>query len=361
MALPIAATVPVTARLKAMADLPIQPSTVPLDARIGYDFVWGRSIDLRFSLIPSISGEKVVLRVLERTRAREALGSLGMDDETRGMIEEASDLPNGLLLVTGPTGCGKSSTLYALLDRLNQDDVCLLTAEDPIESRITGVTQLQCDEGSGVTFASALRSFLRQDPDVLMVGEIRDAETADIALKAALTGHLVLSTLHTNDAAGAVLRLLNMDLEPCLIASSLRLVVAQRLLRRLCSECKRQVPGGAEAFSALLSTVEPTLRASLKAPTVHEAVGCQKCSESGFKGRTGIFEALRVSEGVEELIVSRGSAAEIRQLARWEGMHTLRESGLIKVAAGETTVSEVFEHTIGDVKLEPLLGDRKQD
>jgi type IV pilus assembly protein PilB len=360
IALPIAATVPVTARLKAMADLPIQPATVPLDARIGYDFVWGRSIDLRFSLIPSISGEKVVLRVLERTRAREALESLGMDDETRGVIEGASDLPNGLLLVTGPTGCGKSSTLYALLDRLNQDDVCLLTAEDPIESRIVGVTQLQCDEVSGVTFASALRSFLRQDPDVLMIGEIRDAETADISLKAALTGHLVLSTLHTNDAAGAVLRLLNMDLEPFVVASSLRLVVAQRLLRRLCPDCKRPAARGGEALSALLSTVEPTLRSSLEAKTVYEAVGCRKCNEFGFKGRTGIFEALRVSEGIEDLIIARGGAGEIRQLARQEGMHTLREAGLMKVAAGDTTLSEVFEHTVGDGKFDLNPGSDQQ-
>ena len=185
-----------------------------------------------------------------------------------------------------------------------------------------------------------------------MVGEIRDAETADISLKAALTGHIVLSTLHTNDAAGAVLRLVNMDLEPFLIASALRLVVAQRLLRCLCPDCKRPAVDGTEAFSALQCTAAPAVRALLKAPTIYEAVGCPKCGGSGFKGRTGIFEALRVSEGVEELIVARGSAAAIRLRARREGMRTLREAGLIKVAAGDTAVSEVIEHTVADVELE---------
>ena len=239
--LPPSVILPVTARLKAMADVPLTAATAPIDARIGYDLVWGRPVDLRFSLVPSISGEKVVMRVLDRARQRRDLGDLGVDDETRALLEEASDLPNGLLLVTGPTGSGKSSTLYALLDRLNTEDECILTAEDPVESRILGVTQVQCD-AEELTYAMALRSFLRQDPDVIMVGEVRDAETADIALKAALTGHMVLSSLHTNDAAGAVLRLLNMGLESFIVASSLRLVVAQRLVRRLCKECK--VPAG---------------------------------------------------------------------------------------------------------------------
>ena len=235
---PAAMALPLLTRLKAMADVDTSPAKEPIDSHIGYNLVWGRGVDLRFSLVPSVTGEKIVLRVLERTRARRELSDLGVDPLTRQRLVEACDLPNGLILVTGPTGSGKSSTLYALLDRLNTDDLCVLTAEDPVESRIEGVTQVQCQPGTPLGFASVLRSFLRQDPDVMMVGEIRDAETADIALKAALTGHLVLSTLHTNDASGAVLRLLNMDLEPFIVASSLRLIMAQRLVRRLCQACK---------------------------------------------------------------------------------------------------------------------------
>jgi type IV pilus assembly protein PilB len=348
--LPGNATAPVVARLKAMADLPFQPSSSPLDARIGYDIIWGRGIDLRFSLVPAVTGEKIVLRVLDRTRERRDLADLGMDQETQDAIEEAADLPNGLLLVTGPTGSGKSSTLYALLDRLNQDDTCVLTAEDPVESRIVGVTQVHCDEGAGVSFASALRSFLRQDPDVVMVGEIRDAETADISLKAALTGHLVLSTLHTNDAPGAVLRLINMNLEPFMIASALRLVVAQRLIRRLCAKCKTAVPAHSDKLRVLLKALPPESVKMLKGSTIYEPAGCPECGGSGYRGRTGIFEALRVSNRTEELIVARASALEIRAQARADGMRTLRESGLRKIALGETSIAEVLEHTIADTE-----------
>ena len=348
--LPPNATSPVVARLKAMAELPIQTSTAPQDARIGYDIVWGRGIDLRFSLVPSITGEKIVLRVLDRSRQRRELADLGMDPESQAAIEQAAALPNGLLLVTGPTGSGKSSTLYALLDHLNDEDTCVLTAEDPVESRIAGVTQVHCEEGSGVTFASALRSFLRQDPDVLMVGEIRDAETADIALKSALTGHLVLSTLHTNDSPGAVLRLINMNLEPFLIASALRLVVAQRLIRRLCSKCKKPVPPSSEQAGVILRAVSKEARAMLSKGPFYEAAGCPACGGSGYRGRTGIFEVLRVTEAIEDLIIKRASVPLIRAQARAEGMRTLRDAGLRKVALGETSVAEVLEHTIADTE-----------
>jgi type IV pilus assembly protein PilB len=346
--LPAAAAVPILARLKAMAELPIGPAGMPLDARIGYDLVLGRGVDLRFSLVPAITGEKVVLRVLDRSRERRQLTDLGVDAHTLGLIEQAADLPNGLLLVTGPTGSGKSSTLYALLDRLNSEDTCLLTAEDPVESRIAGVTQVQCDDDKGLTYAAVLRSFLRQDPDVMMVGEIRDLETADIALKAALTGHLVLSTLHTNDSPGAVLRLVNMNLEPFIIASSLRLIVAQRLIRRLCSSCKKPM--------ASLDGVSPGIRQMIANSDVaqaadarfYEPVGCPSCGGSGYRGRTGIFEVLRVTPAIEELILARASASEVRNRARAEGMRTLRDSGLMKALAGETSLAEVLEHTIGD-------------
>ncbi|MFI5178387.1 MAG: GspE/PulE family protein [Vicinamibacterales bacterium] len=345
--LPPNATVPIVARLKAMADLPIAASTAPQDARIGYDIVWGRGIDLRFSLVPAITGEKIVLRVLDRSRERRELADLGMDPESQAAIEAAAELPNGLLLVTGPTGSGKSSTLYALLDRLNDEDTCVLTAEDPVESRIAGVTQVHCDEASGVTFATALRSFLRQDPDVLMVGEIRDAETADIALKAALTGHLVLSTLHTNDSPGAVLRLINMNLEPFLIASALRLVVAQRLLRRLCVKCRRKVD---QTTHTMVNALPASARALLANATIYEAAGCPACGGSGYRGRTGIFEVLRVTEGIEDLIIRRASVPALRAQARAEGMRTLREAGLRKVALGETSIAEVLEQTVADAE-----------
>ncbi|MBI2835034.1 MAG: Flp pilus assembly complex ATPase component TadA [Acidobacteria bacterium] len=351
------ATAPIVARLKAMADLPIEPATTPLDARIGYEIVWGRGIDLRFSLVPAVTGEKIVLRVLDRTRERRQLLDLGMDETSHASITVASDLPNGLILVTGPTGSGKSSTLYALLDRLNEEDVCILTAEDPVESRVAGVTQVQCDESSGVSFASALRSFLRQDPDVIMVGEIRDAETADTALKSALTGHLVLSTLHTNDATGAVLRLINMNLEPFMIASALRLVVAQRLIRKLCKECKRPLSPSSDTYRHLMATVAPESAGILRSGTVFEPVGCPACGTTGYRGRTGIYEVLRITEGIEELILSRAAATAIRAVARSEGMRTLRDAGWLKVAKGETSIAEVFEHTIGDDQpLEAAVG-----
>ena len=346
--LPAAAAVPILARLKAMAELSIGPAAMPLDARIGYDLVLGRSVDLRFSLVPAITGEKVVLRVLDRSRERRQLSDLGVDAHTLNLIEQAADLPNGLLLVTGPTGSGKSSTLYALLDRLNNEDTCLLTAEDPVESRIAGVTQVQCDEDKGLTYAAVLRSFLRQDPDVMMVGEIRDLETADIALKAALTGHLVLSTLHTNDSPGAVLRLVNMNLEPFIIASSLRLIVAQRLIRRLCPSCKKPM--------ASLDGVSPGIKQMIASSEVaragearfYEPAGCPACGGSGYRGRTGIFEVLRVTPAIEELILARASASDVRIRARSEGMRTLRDAGLMKALAGETSLAEVLEHTIGD-------------
>jgi type IV pilus assembly protein PilB len=340
--LPPSVILSVGARLKAMADVPLTAAAAPIDARIGYDLVWGRPVDLRFSLVPSISGEKVVMRVLDRARQRRDLSDLGVDEETRTLLEEASDLPNGLLLVTGPTGSGKSSTLYALLDRLNTEDECILTAEDPVESRILGVTQVQCD-AEDLTYAMALKSFLRQDPDVIMVGEVRDAETADIALKAALTGHLVLSSLHTNDAAGAVLRLLNMGLESFIVASSLRLVVAQRLVRRLCRECRvtSEIDVRTHPLTAAFERLHHHGRA-----TIHEPRGCPACGGSGYRGRTGIFEVLRMSAAIEDLVMRRASVSEIRLQAWRDGMRTLREAALAKVLIGETSLAEVLEHTV---------------
>jgi type IV pilus assembly protein PilB len=346
--LPPNASTPLVARLKAMAEMPIQASRTPLDGRIGYDLVWGRGIDLRFSAVPSVTGEKVVLRVLDRTRERRRLTDLGVDEHTCKLLEDASDLPNGLLLVTGPTGSGKSSTLYALLDRLNGEDVAILTAEDPVESRVIGVTQVQCSEDAGLTYATALRSFLRQDPDVVMVGEIRDAETADIALKAALTGHLVLSTLHTNDAPGAVLRLTNMGIEPFVVASALRLVVAQRLVRRLCAKCKRPLSLESETLRPIVAAASPEVARAILDGHPHEPVGCAACGGSGYRGRIGLFEVLTVNDAVEDLIIRRAPASEIRQAARAAGMRTLREAGWHMFASGQTSIAEVLGHTVAD-------------
>ncbi len=339
--LPPAASLPVVARLKAMADLPIEPASTPLDSRISYDLIWGRQVDFRFSLVPSATGERVVLRSLERSRGRRSLDKLGFQPDVLASVTAAADLPNGILLVTGPTGSGKTTTLYALLDQLNSDDVCVLTAEDPVESRIEGTGQVPCDESRGVTFASALRSFLRQDPDVIMVGEIRDVETADIALKAALTGHMVLSTLHTNDAPGAIIRLINMNLEPFVIASALRLILAQRLIRRLCPDCRVVDDRPDEARKALGLGSQ-----GLVGQTVYKAGGCPACLQTGYRGRIAIHEALVVNNAIEELILARGSAGAVRAAARQSGMRTLRESALMLVAQGITSIEEAVENTI---------------
>jgi type IV pilus assembly protein PilB len=331
------------ARLKVMAGVEMKPSAEPIDARISYDLVWGKDVDFRFSSLPSLFGEKIVLRALDRSRKRQGIAELGFDPETLSRVRQAAERPNGLILVTGPTGSGKTSTLYALVDHLNDDDVNIVSAEDPVESKIAGVTQVHCGEETGITFADALRSFLRQDPDVVLVGEIRDKETADIALKASLTGHLVMSTLHTNDAPSTILRLLNMDLDPFMVGSAVRLVLAQRLVRRLCPKCKK--PAGAppplEAFSAR----EKAILAGVK---LFEPVGCDQCGRTGYRGRRGIFEALLVTDELEELIAAKSSVVEMRELAMRQGMKTLRESGLALAAAGETSLDEVIASTVGE-------------
>ncbi len=330
------------ARLKVMAGLDLSVSREPLDSRISYDLIWGREVDFRFSSLPSIHGEKIVLRTLDRSRKRQGLTELGFDPHTLGRVKDAAESPNGLFLVTGPTGSGKTSTLYALVDHLNREDVNIIAAEDPVESKIAGITQVHCGEQTGITFADALRSFLRQDPDIILVGEIRDQETADIALKAALTGHLVMSTLHTNDAPSTILRLLNMDLDPFMVGSAVRLVLAQRLVRRLCEECKKPSPAG------IPKGLAPKEAGILKGATIYETGACAVCDHSGYLGRKGIFEALTVTEQLEELIAAKASVVDIRQMAERQGMRTLRQSGLGLVAAGQTSIDEVLATTAGE-------------
>jgi type IV pilus assembly protein PilB len=334
--------VAVVARVKVMAGVAMKPATEPLDARISYDLVWGKDVDFRFSSLPSLFGEKIVLRALDRSRKRQGLNELGFDADTLERVREAAERPNGLLLVTGPTGSGKTSTLYALVEYLNNDDVNIVSAEDPVESKIAGVTQVHCGEETGITFAGALRSFLRQDPDVILVGEIRDQETADIALKASLTGHLVMSTLHTNDAPSTILRLLNMDLDPYMVGSAVRLVLAQRLVRRLCAKCKK--PAGPKTSASFT----PRESAILKGATLFEPGECEDCGHTGYRGRRGIYEALVVTDELEDLIAKKASVVELRELAMQQGMKSLRESGLGVAARGDTSLDEVLANTVGE-------------
>jgi type IV pilus assembly protein PilB len=344
--MPPALALATVARLKVMAGLPPAASRTPLDARISYELVWGKEIDFRFSALPNLHGEKVVLRTLDRSRKRQGLNELGFDPETYERVRAVVEGPNGLVLVTGPTGSGKTSTLYALVDHLNHDDVNIVTAEDPIESRIEGVTQVQCGEDAGLSFADALRSFLRQDPDIILVGETRDQETADIALKAALTGHLVFSTLHTNDAPSTILRLLNMGLDPFLVASAVRLVIAQRLLRKLCPDCRKPDPGAGDGRFRGLAEREVAI---LKGAKLFVPGGCEACGQTGYRGRTGIFEALTMNERLEELVASAAPVAQIREAAQKAGMKNLREGGLRLAAAGVTSVEEAIVNTVGEM------------
>jgi type II secretion system protein E len=325
----------IISRIKVMANMNIAEKRLPQDGRIGMRIA-GEDIDIRVSTMPTVYGESVSLRLLMRGKGLVTLAELGMRDQDAAVIRILINRPNGIILVTGPTGCGKSTSLYAYLHEINRIDQRILTIEDPIEYEMPGVNQVQLRDEIGLTFASALRSFLRQDPDVLMVGEIRDLETAEIAIRASLTGHLVFSTLHTNDSSGAVTRLLDMGVEPFLVASSLKAVVAQRLVRKLCSDCKRPfVPDGSVLLAAKLPTVLPA------GSTLFEAVGCEKCHRTGYRGRSGIYEVLRITEELEPVIVAREPTSKIKQKALSLGMRTLRDDGWNKVISGLTTIDEI--------------------
>jgi general secretion pathway protein E len=327
----------IISRIKLMAKLNIAERRLPQDGRIKLRLV-GREIDLRVSSLPTLYGESVVMRILDRSSISVDLTGLGLPqatlDEFTGMIIQ----PHGLVLVTGPTGSGKTTTLYAALDKINSSEKKIITIEDPVEYQLAGVNQIHVKSQIGLTFASGLRSIVRQDPDVIMVGEIRDAETAEIAIQAALTGHLVFSTLHTNDAAGAISRLLEMGVEDYLLASSLLGVMAQRLVRRLCPDCKQPVKAGAK-LAGELSKVEDS------ASTVYDSGGCPACSGTGFRGRCGIYELLQVDDSTRAQILSRASAGDIKSKAVKSGMRTLRDDGWRTVKNGVTSVAEVLRVT----------------
>jgi type IV pilus assembly protein PilB len=330
---------PVTSRLKVMANLNISERRLPQDGRIAINLA-GRQVDLRVSTLPTQFGESVVLRVLDRSAVTLELESLGFPKSVFDYMTEAILQPNGIVIVTGPTGCGKTTTLYSALRRINSIDSKLLTAEDPVEYDIEGIMQVAIHESVGMTFGKALRSFLRQDPDVIMVGEMRDLETSQIAIQASLTGHLVLSTLHTNDAPGAVTRLIDMGVEPFLISSTLMAVLGQRLVRTVCKKCR--TPFEPTENQLALLNLSPH---DVGDKVFYYGRGCAGCNDTGYKGRKGIFELLVISEPIRALINERAPTVVIRQRAVELGMITLREDGLRGIFDGETTIEEVLKYT----------------
>jgi type IV pilus assembly protein PilB len=332
----------VIARLKILADLDIAERRLPQDGRFSVR-LGGRKIDLRAATLPTVYGEKVVLRLLDTSSVEVDLSKLGFAPKVLESYEEVFRRPYGTILVTGPTGSGKSTTLYATLGELNSPEKNIITVEDPVEYRLGGINQLQVNPKIGLTFASGLRSILRSDPDVVMIGEIRDPETAKTGVEAALTGHLVLATLHTNDAPAAVTRLTEMGVEPYLTSSAMDCVIAQRLARRLCERCKRSVAIEREILEALDFPFE---LASDEERGFHRPVGCDRCSGTGYKGRIGIYEMMIVSDAIKKMILRRASGGEIALSAEQEGMVRLREDGLIKAAQGITTIEEVLKSVV---------------
>jgi type IV pilus assembly protein PilB len=334
----------ICSRIKIMAKLDISEKRLPQDGRIKIRFQDNgrpKDIDFRVSCLPTLFGEKIVMRLLDKDKLMLDMTKLGFDSEALAKFETAILKPWGMVLVTGPTGSGKTNTLYSSISRINTSDTNIMTAEDPVEFNLVGINQVQVRENIGLTFAAALRSFLRQDPNIILVGEIRDFETAEIAVKAALTGHLVLSTLHTNDAPSTVNRLMNMGIEPFLVASSLNLVCAQRLVRRVCKNCAEPNPTPPQAL--VNAGFDPD---DAKSVVPQRGKGCEKCNKTGFKGRVGLYEVMEVTDELRELVLVGASALELRRKAVEEGMVTLRQSGLRKVKEGVTTIDEVVRETV---------------
>jgi type IV pilus assembly protein PilB len=334
----------ITSRVKIMAKLDISEKRLPQDGRIMLKMNIGgrkKQLDFRVSTLPTLWGEKIVLRLLDKENLRLDMTKLGFEAESLVKFEKAILKPYGMVLVTGPTGSGKTNTLYSSISRLNQPDTNIMTAEDPVEFQLQGVNQVQMKEQIGLNFAAALRSFLRQDPNIILVGEIRDFETAEIAIKAALTGHLVLSTLHTNGAPETITRLMNMGIEPFLVATSVHLICAQRLVRRVCKDCIE--PFDVPPQTLLDAGFTPEESKTIK---IQKGKGCGVCNNTGYKGRCGLYEVMEVDDEIRELVLVGASAVELKKKAIERGMITLRRSGLIKVAAGMTTLEEVARETI---------------
>ncbi|MBA2304308.1 MAG: type IV-A pilus assembly ATPase PilB [Acidobacteria bacterium] len=334
----------ITSRLKIMAKLDIAEKRLPQDGRIKIRFSdngKNKEIDFRASCLPTLFGEKIVLRLLDKDKLMLDMTKLGFEAHSLRKLELAIAKPWGMVLVTGPTGSGKTNTLYSSIAKINTSETNIMTAEDPVEFNLVGVNQVQVRENIGLNFAAALRSFLRQDPNIILVGEIRDFETAEIAVKAALTGHLVLSTLHTNDAPSTINRLMNMGIEPFLVASSVNLICAQRLVRRICSHCATEHPHAPQALVEAGFTADEAQKVVPK-----KGAGCEKCNSTGYKGRVGLYEVMEISEELRELILVGASGLELRRKAVDEGMITLRRSGLHKVMEGVTTIEEVARETV---------------
>ncbi|MFZ3340730.1 MAG: type IV-A pilus assembly ATPase PilB [Terriglobales bacterium] len=334
----------ITSRLKIMAKLDISEKRLPQDGRIMLKMQIGgkkKQLDFRVSTLPVLWGEKIVLRLLDKENLRLDMTKLGFEQESLTKFQKAILKPYGMVLVTGPTGSGKTNTLYSSISQLNQPDTNIMTAEDPVEFQLGGVNQVQMKEQIGLNFATALRAFLRQDPNIILVGEIRDFETAEIAIKAALTGHLVLSTLHTNGAPETITRLMNMGIEPFLVATSVHLICAQRLVRRICKDCAEPIEMPPQALIDEGYTPEEA-----KTVTIMKGKGCATCNKTGYKGRTGLYEVMEVDDEIRELVLVGASAVELKKKAIERGMITLRRSGLMKVALGFTTLEEVARETI---------------
>jgi type IV pilus assembly protein PilB len=333
-----------TSRLKIMAKLDIAEKRLPQDGRIMIKYKSEgkkKELDFRVSSVPTLYGEKIVLRLLDKENLRLDMTKLGFEPESLKKFERNILRPYGMVLVTGPTGSGKTNTLYSSVSRLNQVETNIMTAEDPVEFQLAGINQVQMKEQIGLNFAAALRAFLRQDPNIILVGEIRDFETAEIGVKAALTGHLVLSTLHTNDAPSTISRLMNMGIEPFLVATSVNLICAQRLVRRICVNCKEELQVPEQALIDAGYSPEEA-----KTTKIYHGKGCSTCNKGGYKGRTGLYEVMEINDELRELILVGASALELKKKAIEQGMITLRRSGLIKVAAGMTTMEEVLRETV---------------
>ncbi len=329
----------IVSRIKLMAGMSIDEKRMPQDGRIRLKMQSG-DIHLRVSSLPTLHGESLVIRILDRQRLEMNVSKLGLSREDQATIEKTITLPDGIMLVTGPTGSGKSTTLYACLNHINRPDHKIITVEDPVEYQISGINQVQVKKDVGMDFATALRTLLRQAPNVIMIGEIRDSETAEIATHASLTGHLVFSTLHTNDAPGAVSRLLDLGIKPFLVAASLRVVVAQRLLRLNCEQCRRPYAPAKHEGQALGLT-----KAQIASAQFMQGTGCPRCHQSGFYGRTGVFEILKVSEEIQQMIYAGAALDDLRREAREQGMLTLRRDGVRKIVQGLTTIEEVLAIT----------------